>query len=374
MITKLYPCSTLARKYSIAHNSDILIGTFTTRNDRRTPSLFASHREGQGEAEPVTTNLFCKSSQLTNEASVETWFVAKLLEHFGFGPDDIKLKTSLREYKVGKGSKSSLYKPDYVILANRFPTLVIDAKGPSENVQDWSPQCKSYSLELNGQFEHNPVEYYLITNGLETVLYKWDKTEPILELQFDDFVVGNAKFDQLKKLIGQAALRQVALEKVSELMDSSFVLKPLSPDKLASLFAKIHTFIWKTEKKSPSGAFPELMKIIFVKIKKDREIHEKFDVTKLKTKDVIFSVAWIKSQTENESPINEPLFRNLIKDLELEIKHENKRRIFDSDETINLSPSTIEKIVEELEHIDFYKMEEDVRVFSFNATGFNHLI
>ncbi len=106
---------------------------------------------------PTTSkaNLFCKRSHLTNEASVEKWFVDPLLQHLGFGADDQRVKTSIRELKIGKGSKSSLYKPDYIIHSNGFPILVIDAKAPNENVDDWVRQCRSYCHELNLMYEHN---------------------------------------------------------------------------------------------------------------------------------------------------------------------------------------------------------------------------
>jgi type I restriction enzyme M protein len=242
----------------------------------------------------------------------------------------------------------------------KFPTLVIDAKAPDEDVGDWVPQCASYSLEINRQFEHNPVEYFMLTNGLKTVLYKWDQKDPLLEMGLDEFADGNEKFARLKKLIAKEALKKVAAEKLETLMESSFVLRPIELDKLMALFARLHKFIWKTDKKTASPAFKELMKVVFVKIKKDRELHEKHDVNSLKTKDVVFSVAWIKSQTENDNPINDPLFRNLVRDLEKEILKEEKRRIFDDTEHIALNSSTILRIVQEFEHIDFYRMEEDV--------------
>jgi len=116
----------------------------------------------------AVSNLFCKRSSLTNEASVETWFLNKFLDHLGFSADDIRLKTSIQELKVGQGSRSSLYKPDYVIVLNGFPTLVIDAKSPDENIDDWVTQCGSYCLEMNKLYEHNPVEFYLISNGLQS--------------------------------------------------------------------------------------------------------------------------------------------------------------------------------------------------------------
>jgi type I restriction enzyme M protein len=159
------------------------------------------------------TNLFSKRSTLTNEASVENWFVDPLLAHLGFTPDDIFLKTSIRELKVGRGSKSSLYKPDYVVRINSFPILVIDAKAPGEDIKKWVEQCGSYCLETNKMYEHNPVEFYMLTNGDCTKLYKWDRGKPLVEMVFDDFVPGNIAFTTLKGLISKAALGTVSRQK-----------------------------------------------------------------------------------------------------------------------------------------------------------------
>lgn len=309
----------------------------------------------------VGQNLFCKRSDLKNEADVETWFLNKLLAHLSYDPEDINLKTSLKEYKIGKGSKSSFYKPDYVIVVDKFPILVIDAKSPDENIENWTSQCSSYCLELNKGYEHNPVEYYLISNGISTSLYKWDKSNPLISLNFEDFIEGNAKCADLIKYISKFNLKQLSVEKHESLMEKNFPFHPVALDEISTVFSKLHELIWKTEKKTPSAAFKELIKIIFIKIKKDKELHERLGPLKTpKYKDVVFSVAWIKSQTENDNPINDPLFKNLKLDLEREIKKKNKKRIFDSTEDINLHPSTIEKIVSYLENIDFYTMDEDI--------------
>lgn len=321
----------------------------------------------------VQENMFCKSSDLTNEASVEAWFVDKLIEYLGYVPDDIKLKTSLQEFKIGKGSKSALYKPDYIIIIEKFPTLVIDAKNPEEDINDWTAQCSSYCLELNKEYKHNPVEYFIISNGFDTSLFKWDERHPKLELKFNDFKKNNENLQKLSEIISKNSLIKISREKHDKLMESLFEFKVLSVDELSKLFIKIHNFIWKTEKKTPSAAFQELMKIIFIKIKKDKELFENLDDQEIpKVKDVVFSVAWIKNQTENDNPINNPLFKNLLKDLEKEIRAKNRKRFFDENDNINLNPNTIEKIVEELEHINFYKMDEDIhgRMFEIflNAT------
>ena len=316
----------------------------------------------------VVKNAFCKRSNLTNEASVETWFIDPLLTYLDYQPEDIHLKTSLREFKVGHGSKSSLYKPDYVISLNGYPTLVIDAKHPHEDIDDWVSQCSSYCLELNKLYEHNPVEYFFLSNGLKSKLYQWDKGKPLLEMKFEDFIEGDSRFSQLRKLIGKSVLKKLSGAKRENLMESAFRLETISLDEMAAIFSRLHTYIWQTDVKFPGGAFQELLKIVFIKIKKDRELRAKIGPSaQPKVKDVIFSVAWIQNQTENENPVNDPLFKNLVRDLEVEIHAKNKRRIFDEHENINLSPGTILRIVRELEHIDFFQMDEDVHGRMFES-------
>ena len=308
----------------------------------------------------MNTNDFCSRSNFSNEASVETWFVDPLLKKLGFGAEDINLKTSLSEYRLGKGSKAFWYKPDYAVLANRFPTLIIDAKRPTEDINDWVQQCASYCLEINRSYEHHPVEYFIVTNGLTLRLFHWDKGVPIIDMGFSDFVAGNKKYGNLRETINKADLTALALSKEKKLFNTHFDLKAVTQPQIESMFGRLHRFIWTTENITPSAGFAELMKVVFVKIKKDRELHERFDLDKLTVGDVVFSVAWIKSQTEHENPINDPLFKNLVRDLEKEIKARKKRRIFDLSENISLAPSTIEKIVADLEHLDLYATDEDV--------------
>lgn len=308
----------------------------------------------------VGKNLFCKRSHLTNEASVEKLFVDRLLEHLGYGDEDLAVKTSIKELKVGSGSGSSLYKPDYVVLSSGFPAIVVDAKAPAQDIDDWVKQCRSYCLELNTMFEHNPVEYYVLSNGLYTTLYSWDKGAPLAELTFSDFVTGNEKFADLKERISKSSVKTLSLKKRDELLESDFSLEPVGLDKISSIFLRLHDYMREKEKKTPSAAFMELLKIVFVKIRKDRELREKIGTKTPKVKEVVFSVAWIERQTETDSPINDLLFRKLREDLKAEIHAHHKHRIFDDDEEIELSPSTIRKVVEDLEHFDFYQMDEDI--------------
>ncbi|MEA2832731.1 MAG: type restriction enzyme protein [Methylobacteriaceae bacterium] len=285
------------------------------------------------------------------------------MKDFGFKPADIRLKASLKELKVGKGAKSALYKPDYVIFLDGVPVLVLDAKSPSEEISGFEYQCASYCLELNKAYEFNPVQHFVLSNGLKTSLHKWDKATPLLELTFSEVEDANPTFKQLRSSLSKHALG-VALKSSKATIDKApFPFGTVGLAELRAKFQKVHQYIWTKEKKSPSAAFQELMKIIFVKLKKDKELHDRLGPgVAPQYEDVVFSTHWISSYTENESPVNDPLFKKLVKELDAEISDvkKKKKRIFDADEEINLSRDTIRWIVRELQHIDLLSMEEDI--------------
>lgn len=306
-------------------------------------------------------NRFCDNSELTNEATVEAAFLIPLIWELGYENKDVSFKESISEIPIGKGSKKVLYRPDFVLKADGIPYVVIDAKSPSENISDWTLQCSSYCLEINKLYDYNPVQYYALTNGMKFQLYQWDKKNCVLELDFSDFCVGNKKYKELEKIIAKSRIVQSSKEMLRKIDEEDFEFGVIDLADLSEVFTTLHQMIWRVEKKSPSAAFSELIKIIFIKIDRDKKIHSQYGKRpKPKYRDMIFSTHWIMSQTENVNPLNDPLFKNLLEELEKEINDKHKKRIFDIGEKINLSPETIIKIVKALEHIDVYAMEEDV--------------
>lgn len=306
-------------------------------------------------------NRFCENSELINEATVEAAFLIPLIWELGYDNKDVSFKESISEIPIGKGSKKVLYRPDFVLKADGIPYVVIDAKSPNENINEWTLQCSSYCLEINKLYDYNPVQYYALTNGMKFQLYQWDKKNCVLELDFGDFIVGNRKYEELEKVISKMHVVQSSKEMLRKIDEEDFEFGVIDLANMTEIFSTLHQMIWRAEKKSPSAAFSELIKIIFIKIDKDKKIHSQYGKNpKPKYRDMVFSTHWIMSQTENANPLNDPLFKNLLEELEKEINDKHKKRIFDVGEKINLSPETIIKIVKALEHIDVYAMEEDV--------------
>lgn len=219
-------------------------------------------------------NKYCDSKDLRNEASVESCFVDKLLADLGYPNSDIDFKTSIQEHAVGKGSKKILYKPDYMLKTDGIPSVVVDAKSPEEDITQWEFQCSAYCLELNKLFDYNPVQHYVLANGFKLNLYKWDTRAPLLSCSFQDFVNGNLNLKLLKDVIGRKATKKHALQAKEDIDSSAFPFEPIGLKELTDKFQKLHKYIWRTEKKGPSAAFQELMKIVFVKIQKDRQLYE----------------------------------------------------------------------------------------------------
>lgn len=148
-------------------------------------------------------NKFCDNGQLINEASVEAIFLIPLIWDLGYEHKDVSFKESISEIPIGKGSKKILYKPDFVLKADGIPYVVIDAKSPAENINEWTLQCSLYCLEINKLYDYNPVQYYAITNGEKFQLYRWDKKDCIMELCFSDFKDAEEKYEELKHLISK---------------------------------------------------------------------------------------------------------------------------------------------------------------------------
>jgi len=312
-------------------------------------------------------NLFCEKDDLQNEASVETFFVNRLLKDLGYRDNQIQTKKSISEFDVPLGRKTVKYKPDYVLTYYNVPKWVLDAKASGESLDKWVQQCSGYCLELNRGFpESNPVSYFMLTNGVLTRVYKWDVGIPLLELSFAHFNIANPKYEQLKAILGASNLQsKVAIESVES---HKFSFHKPTAEEAKRIFAQCHKVIWKSEGYSPTAAFMEFVKLMFVKLWADRELREDDSIrtlleqegtVKLPRASITFSSHWIDS-SRAESPVNDVLFKRLRDTIERDIAFRKKKRIFDKDEKIDMQPDTIKSVARRLEHYDMFGIDEDL--------------
>ncbi|HEV2357847.1 MAG TPA: N-6 DNA methylase, partial [bacterium] len=310
----------------------------------------------------VNQSKFCSLSVLHNESDVEQSFLRPLLEELGYSADYIKTKATIPQKNIGKGSKPRPYRPDFICYADkkhRQPVLVIDAKHPNETADEGLGDAQLYAAILRrGVAAPKPDQYCLGSNGSTTVVRLFDSDADVFRMAFADFVDGNSSFSAFQATLSRSTLAASAAKAAPAAFFEFH--KPPVPTLLA-IFEACHNLIWRREKCPPAEAFYEFAKILFVKLRKDRDLAKKAASGPLSPSDVEVSVHWIESlESANPDPFNSVHFRHLRDMLEAEIAAGTKKRMFDPAEEINLKPSTIKEVVRLLEHLNLHAIDEDL--------------
>jgi type I restriction enzyme M protein len=300
-------------------------------------------------------NKFCEKSALRNESDVEQFFVARLLKDLGYKDINILTKHAIPAYVIGKGQKRQSHIPDYQVRVGKTPVVIIEAKHPDESIDKYITEAQDYATVVNrGFIGKNPIRYVLATNGIKTKLAKVDENKVLLDLNFEDFANGNEKYKKLQEYISLEA------SKKSPAITKEEVFEFRTPDlaELKGVFKQAHDLIRRKQKIGPKKAFYEFTKLLFVKMNEDKKIEDKFDAKEaVSIDDFNFSIH--KIEKTNESWVN-TLFQQYRDDLESLVAKGEKKRIFQKDEKINLSPSTIKAIVEMIESFNLRSVEDDI--------------
>ena len=309
-------------------------------------------------------NNFTSLDDLTNEASVEQFLVARLLSDLGYADRQVRPKSSLAELSVSAGRRRVRFRPDYALVVAGRVRWVCEVKAPDENLDRWGGQCSSYCLELNRGEVDNPVEMYVLTNGVTTRVYRWDKQEPLVEVAFHQMVDGNERYEVLRDLLSPKHFRQPAPPIAPS---DGHVLRRQTVSDLNADFAWAHRLIYKRENLSYTAAFMEFVKVTFLKLLSDRKAHESTGVVEVDggvavpVDDVTFSSRWIQSrERDTPNPLDQILFQDLLRGLETEIRAGRKKRIFPREERLNLSADTVRALVDRFQHTDLISLDADL--------------
>src|SRR5665811_211145 len=103
---------------------------------------------------------------LDNESDVEQKFIYQFLTEpkplgLGLPAESIQTKANIRRFNIDKGVAQKLYFPDYLVVTMGFPLVVIEAKHPTESVEEGYRQARLYAHELNALYPHgfSPAQF-----------------------------------------------------------------------------------------------------------------------------------------------------------------------------------------------------------------------
>ncbi|WP_309662304.1 hypothetical protein, partial [Sphingomonas sp.] len=284
-----------------------------------------------------------RSDELRNEAEVETRLLARLFDRLGYPATAVVPKTGVPPLLVASGRRQANIRPDFLLRASTgHVKVVVEAKDPTESVQGAWGQAAGYALSYNAtRPAEERIRWIIISNGHITSLYQHDSALPTLTLRLGDFVSGSPPYAALRSLVKYQSADAVA--------PATLGFDIVAPAALNIHFDAAHQLIWRKQKLSPTDAFFEFCKFMFLKITEDK----KRETAMTEGRTVLFPLTtqWLTEQRATSTHPVRDLFHRLRDELEAEIPN-GKKRIFDQGETLRLSAETCRELIMRFERIN----------------------
>ena len=277
----------------------------------------------------------------TPEEQVRQQYVAKLVNFYGYSLEQMAEELKVNNSKRGQGKARAdivIWKSKKEKIDKKSAFIVVECKAEKITVkkEDYY-QGANYAAWAGASF-------FVTTNEKETKFFRVDKDSLPKDLnEIIDIpkasIINNQK--EVDKILSQT--------------------KAFSRDEFAKLLQKCHNIIRNNDKLSPEAAFDEISKILFIKIRYERNPDE----------DVIFSLDKFQRDEKNfEKNIKKnlpleyqmPYMQYLFKATKDEFSED---KLFDFYDTIKIKQYSFEQIVKELEKYNLSATSDDVKGIAF---------
>ncbi len=282
---------------------------------------------------------------LTPEEKVRQEYICRLANHYKFNLDQMAQEVKVNNSKRGQGKARAdivIWKTKEDKSNSKSPIIVVECKAEHITVHE-----EDYYQGFN-YASWAGADFFVTTNLKETRIFKVVKGE--LPKKLEEIVdIPDAT----------TALND---KKVKDLLAQT---KAFTRDEFSRLLFKCHNIIRNNDKLSPEAAFDEISKILFMKIRYERNPDE----------DNVFSLKQFKKQEahydKNIRPVNVrlqgPNMDIPYMDYWFELtKNEFKDDdLFDPNEKIKIKQASFEAIVKELEIYNLSTTSDDVKGIAF---------
>lgn len=171
---------------------------------------------------------------IANESDVEQKIVFQLLTNLepiglGFSLKQVQTKLNLKKLRLDKGDNARNHYPDYLVLIEGLPLLVVEVKGPGTDLREAYREGRLYSGELNSLFpgKINPCQLVIACNDKTMFAGRWDSQAPDVTIDIENWNVSHNDFNWLlEKFAFSSVVKQVPLLK-SKLNEDVHFTKPI---------------------------------------------------------------------------------------------------------------------------------------------------
>ncbi len=277
----------------------------------------------------------------TPEEQVRQQYVAKLVNFYGYSLDQMAEELKVNNSKRGQGKARAdivIWKSKKEKINGKTAFIVVECKAEKITVkkEDYY-QGANYAAWAGASF-------FVTTNEKETKFFRVDKDSMPKDLnEIIDIpkasIINNQK--EVDKILNQE--------------------KTFSKEEFAKLLQKCHNIIRNNDKLSPEAAFDEISKILFMKIRYERNPDDDiiFSLDKFRREEKIF-----EKNVKKNLPIEYQMsyMQHLFKKTKDEFAED---KLFDSYDTIKIKKESFEQIVQELEKYNLSATSNDVKGIAF---------
>lgn len=278
--------------------------------------------------------------ELTPEEQVRQNFVCHLIEHYGYKLEQMGEELIVSNSSRGQGKARAdivIWKSKEDKLANKNAFIVVECKAENVRIrkEDYYQGC-NYARWVGAKF-------FVTSNQKETSFFKVN--QEIIPTDLDEIVdIPFAKDVNNEK-------------KIAETLSQ---LKKFERDEFAKLLQKCHNIIRNNDKLSPEAAFDEISKILFIKIRYERQnnLGLKFSLDEFNKQE----------ETHDEYRKTYPELKNItyMQKLFDDTKRQFEAdKLFEPNETIKIREYSFKQIVKELEKYNLSNTSDDVKGIAF---------
>lgn len=277
---------------------------------------------------------------LKPEEEVRQKYISRLADSYGYTFDQMGQELQVTNSKRGQGSARAdivIWKSKEDKEGKKYPLIVVECKAESVTIHK-----EDYYQGMNyASWAH--ADFFVTTNLKETRIFKIvkgqipDKLDEIVDIPNAE-QAGNRK--EIDKLLKQT--------------------KAFTRDEFSKLLFKCHNIIRNNDKLSPEAAFDEISKILFIKIRYERENDEGQIFSKERF--VVNRKAYEKLNKEMGVTDAIPFYQNLFEKTKQQFANDH---LFDDNAKIEIRENSFEQIVKELEIYNLSTTSDDVKGIAF---------
>ncbi|MDA3887109.1 MAG: N-6 DNA methylase [Candidatus Delongbacteria bacterium] len=270
------------------------------------------------------------------EEEVRQKYICRLVNSYNYSLDQMSQEEKVNNSQRGQGRAMAdivIWKSKKDKVEQNSPAIVIECKAEHLTIRE-----EDYFQGYN-YASWAGAEFFVTTNLKETKIFRVVKGKiPKMLDEIIDIPNANDIADQ---------------KKISELLKQT---KVFTRDEFSKLLFKCHNIIRNNDKLSPEAAFDEISKILFIKIRYERDNNQ----------GQLFSFDEFKKGKEHDEKYRAssdlPFYQKLFENTKEEFK---KDYLFENYEKINVKEGSFEAIVKELQKYNLSTTSDDVKGIAF---------